>query len=83
MPGSVLKTMLGDKTSPILYGYDQNALAVMCKSAPVLSVGGAAAVAAAAAADAAVAGGVGGGNCSRWRAGAVATLQPMRAPAPD
>ena len=28
VPGSVLKTLLGDKTSPILYGYDQNALAV-------------------------------------------------------
>jgi hypothetical protein len=32
--------VLGDKTSPILYGYDQNALAVLIKNGPVLSVGG-------------------------------------------
>ena len=40
MPGSVIKTILGDKTSPILYGYDQNALAVLMKNGPILSVGG-------------------------------------------
>jgi len=40
VPGSVIKTVLGDKTSPILYGYDQNALAVLIKNGPVLSVGG-------------------------------------------
>ena len=39
VPGSVIKTLLGDKTSPILYGYDQNALAVLIKNGPVLSVG--------------------------------------------
>jgi hypothetical protein len=39
--GSVLKTILGDKTSPILYGYDQNALAVYFNQSPVLRVGGA------------------------------------------
>jgi len=38
--GSVLKTVLGDRTSPVLYGYDQNALAVYFNQAPVLAVGG-------------------------------------------
>ena len=38
--GSILKAMLGDKTSPVLYGYDQNALAVYFNQAPILSVGG-------------------------------------------
>ena len=36
MRGSVLKAMLGDKASPVLYGYDQNALAVYFNQAPVL-----------------------------------------------
>jgi len=40
MPGSVMKTLLGDKTSPILYGYEQNALAVLMKGGPILSAGG-------------------------------------------
>ncbi|MEZ5316116.1 MAG: M14 family zinc carboxypeptidase [Vicinamibacterales bacterium] len=40
VPGSVIKTLLGDKTSPILYGYDQNALAVLIKNGPVLAMGG-------------------------------------------
>jgi hypothetical protein len=40
VPGSVLKTLIGDKSSPILYGYDQNALAVLFKNGPVLSAGG-------------------------------------------
>ena len=39
--GSVLKTILGDKNSPVLYGYDQNALAVYFNQAPVMRVGGA------------------------------------------
>jgi hypothetical protein len=38
-PGSVLKTVLGDRTSPILYGFDQNTLAVMYKNGPVFSLG--------------------------------------------
>jgi hypothetical protein len=38
--GSVLKTVLGDRTSPVLYGYDQNALAVYFNQAPVMRVGG-------------------------------------------
>ena len=40
VPGSVIKTLLGDKSSPILYGYDQDALAVLIKNGPVLSAGG-------------------------------------------
>jgi hypothetical protein len=39
-PGSVLKAVLGDKSSPILYGFDQNAMGVLYKNGPVLSVGG-------------------------------------------
>jgi hypothetical protein len=39
--GAVLKTVLRDKASPILYGYDQNALAVYFNQAPVLRVGAA------------------------------------------
>jgi zinc carboxypeptidase len=38
--GSVLKTVLGDRRSPVLYGYDQNALAVYFNQAPVMIVGG-------------------------------------------
>lgn len=38
--GSVLKAMLADKGSPVLYGYDQNALAVYFNQTPILSVGG-------------------------------------------
>jgi hypothetical protein len=37
----VLKTILGDKNSPVLYGYDQNAMAVYFNQAPVMRVGGA------------------------------------------
>ena len=37
--GSVLKAMLGDKSSPVLYGYDQNTMAVYFNQAPILSVG--------------------------------------------
>ena len=38
--GSVLKSVLADKTSPVLYGYDQNALAVYFNQGPIFSVGG-------------------------------------------
>jgi hypothetical protein len=38
--GSVLKTILADKASPVLYGYDQNTLAVYFNQAPVMRVGG-------------------------------------------
>ena len=37
--GSVLKTVLGDRRSPVLYGYDQNALAVYFNQGPIFSVG--------------------------------------------
>jgi Zinc carboxypeptidase len=37
-PGSVIKTLLGDRTSPILYGYDQKALGVIYNSGPVLAL---------------------------------------------
>ena len=40
--GSVLKALLGDRNSPVLYGYDQNALAVYFNQAPVMRVGAAA-----------------------------------------
>ncbi len=39
-PGSVIKTLLGDRTSPILYGYDQKALGVIYNSGPVLALSG-------------------------------------------
>jgi len=39
-PGSVIKTLVGDKTSPILYGYDQKALGVIYNSGPVLALSG-------------------------------------------
>src|SRR4029077_21030762 len=39
--GSVLKTILGDRRSPVLYGYDQNALAVYFNQGPIFSVAGA------------------------------------------
>jgi hypothetical protein len=38
--GSVLKTVLGDRRSPVLYGYDQNALAVYFNQGPIFSIGG-------------------------------------------
>ena len=73
-PGSVLKTMLGDKTSPILYGYDQNALAILFKNGPVLTAG-------------AGGGFVGGGGGRGGRGGGLpegvggGNLQPMATPA--
>ncbi len=36
--GSVLKALLADKTSPILYGYDADALAVYFSQGPVLAI---------------------------------------------
>jgi len=69
-PGSILKAVLGDKTSPILYGYDQNVMGVMFKGGPVLSVGGGAAGRGGGGGrGGALPPGVGGGN-----------LQPMAAP---
>lgn len=38
--GSVLKALLGDRRSPVLYGYDQNALAVYFNQGPIFSLGG-------------------------------------------
>jgi len=38
--GSVLKATVADKSSPVLYGYDQNALAVYFNQTPILAVGG-------------------------------------------
>jgi len=69
-PGSVIKALLGDKTSPILYGYDQNALGVMYKNGPIFAVG---------------AGGGGRGGGGRGGAGLPAGVgggnrQPMAAP---
>ena len=68
VPGSVIKTMLCDKTSPILYGYEQNALAVLMKGGPILSTGG---------------GGRGGGGRGGGLPAGVGggDLQPMSAPA--
>jgi hypothetical protein len=37
-PGSIIKTLLGDRTSPILYGYDQNVLGAIYKNGPVLAL---------------------------------------------
>ena len=34
--GSVMKALLGDRRSPVLYGYDQNALAVVLQPGPDL-----------------------------------------------
>jgi hypothetical protein len=74
-PGSVMKALLGDMTSPILYGFDQKAMGVLYNVGPIFTVGGNAA--------AAVAGGGGGGG---GRGGALpagvggGNLQPMAAP---
>src|SRR5262249_37457633 len=38
--GSVLKAVLGDKSSPVLYGYDQSSLAVYFNQGPGRRVGG-------------------------------------------
>ncbi|HMC77599.1 MAG TPA: M14 family zinc carboxypeptidase, partial [Vicinamibacterales bacterium] len=62
--GSVLKTVLGDRRSPVLYGYDQNALAVYFNQGPILSVGGG--------------GGGGGGRGGRGGGGATANFGNMQ-----
>ncbi|MGA2260780.1 MAG: M14 family zinc carboxypeptidase, partial [Acidobacteriota bacterium] len=66
VPGSVLKAMLGDKTSPILYGYDQNALGVMYKGGPnlVLGAGGGGRGGGGGGRGGGLPAGVGGGNLS-------------------
>ena len=66
VPGSVMKTLLGDKSSPVLYGYDQAALAVLIKGGPALQVG--ASAGGGGGRGGALPPGVGGGN-----------LQPMAA----
>lgn len=38
--GSVIKALLGDRRSPVLYGYDEAALAVYFNQGPIFSVGG-------------------------------------------
>ncbi len=63
--GSVLKTVLGDKASPVLYGYDQNALAVYFNQAPVMRVGG---------------GGFGGGRGAGSNVPPVGNMQPNATP---
>jgi hypothetical protein len=74
VPGAVIKTLLGDKTSPILYGYDQNALAVLVKGDPGLTWrarGG----------GFGRGGGGGRGGGLRRRRSEQRALQPMSAPA--
>jgi hypothetical protein len=63
--GSVLKAVLGDKSSPVLYGYDQNALAVYFNQAPVMRVGGG--------------GGFGGGRGGGANVPPVGNMQPNAA----
>jgi hypothetical protein len=63
--GSVLKTILADKGSPVLYGYDQNTLAVYFNQAPVLRVGGG--------------GGFGGGRGGGANVPPVGNMQPNAA----
>ena len=62
--GSVLKTILGDKASPVLYGYDQSTLAVYFNQAPVMRVGG---------------GGFGGGRGGGSNVPPVGNMQPNTA----
>ncbi len=79
-PGSVVKVLLGDKTSPILYGYDQNALAVMFKNNALLSLGARPAPAPAAADAPAGRGGGGGRGGGAGPAGVSnINMQPMSA----
>lgn len=37
-PGSVIKALLVDKASPVLYGYDQNAIGVMLRNSPLFGL---------------------------------------------
>ena len=60
--GAVLKSVLGDRSSPVLYGYDQQALAVYFNQAPVMRVG--------------VAGGFGGRGGAGANVPPVGNLQP-------
>ena len=79
-PGSVVKVLLGDKTSPILYGYDQNAIAVMFRNNPLLSLGARPAPAPAAADAPAGRGGGGGRGGGAGPAGVSnINMQPMSA----
>ncbi|MFB3854662.1 MAG: M14 family zinc carboxypeptidase [Vicinamibacterales bacterium] len=66
-PGSILKALLADRTSPILYGYDQKALGVMYRNGPVLAL-------------AAAAGGGRGGGRGGLPPGVQPNLQPMATP---
>jgi hypothetical protein len=66
-PGSVIKTLLGDKSSPILYGYDQKALGVIYRNGPVLALAGAG-------------GRGGGGGRGGLPPGVQPNLQPMATP---
>ena len=60
--GSVLKAVLGERNSPVLYGYDQNTMAVYFNQAPVMRVGGA--------------GGFGGGRGGGANVPPVGNMQP-------
>jgi hypothetical protein len=66
-PGSVMKTLVGDRTSPILYGYDQKALGVLYRDGPVLALSGGG-------------GGRGGGGRGGFTPPAQPNLQPMATP---
>ncbi len=37
-PGSVIKALVADKASPVLYGYDQNTMGVMYKNGPLFGL---------------------------------------------
>jgi hypothetical protein len=37
-PGSVIKALIADPSSPVLYGYDQNAIGVMYKNGPLFGL---------------------------------------------
>src|SRR5262249_51373700 len=37
-PGSVIKALLNDKSSPVLYGYDQDRIGVMYKNGPLFGL---------------------------------------------
>ncbi len=64
--GSVLKAVLGDKASPVLYGYDQNTMAVYFNQAPVMRVGGG--------------GGIGGRGAAGSNVPPVGNMQPNAVP---
>ncbi|MGE5360229.1 MAG: M14 family zinc carboxypeptidase [Bacteroidales bacterium] len=66
-PGSVMKTVIGDRTSPVLYGYDQKALGVLYRDGPVFALAGAG-------------GGRGGGGRGGFTPPVQPNLQPMATP---